>query len=249
MFSVAAMRKSGIVTSGLALHLDVRQSASYSGSGQDWNDLSGNGYNFFLGDDGTSANDPSYSAGPPAYFGYTGAADWNRQQAAYSGSIMRLIGRQNQAFTLEVGLYNPGITSQAYLASTSDGGVAQPGFGLEIGRTSNKLSVMMAANVRGTSTTAMSTGAWHTVGFRGIADGSNYNFLLDGAPDGTWAYNYSTFTTGDSTNQMRIGDSGRSAGGGSGLPTGARIMFVRAYTRALSDAEILRNYNIDANSY
>ena len=33
------------VTSGLVLHLDARDTNSYSGSGNTWNDLSGNNYN------------------------------------------------------------------------------------------------------------------------------------------------------------------------------------------------------------
>lgn len=243
---IAARRRSGIVTSGLALYLDARQSASYDGSSQNWNDVSGNGYNYFLGEDGTGSNDPTYAAGPPAYFGYT-VSTWNQQQADNLGSIMRRIARQDQNFTLEIGLYNPGITAQAFIASTADGGGGN-GFALEIGRTSNKLSTVMGAGIRGTSTTAMSSSAWHTVGFRGIADGSTGHFLLDGATDGTWTYNYTGFTSGDSTYKMRIGESGR-ATSGAGLPTGSRIMFVRAYTRALSDAEVLQNFTIDDASY
>lgn len=47
----------GIVTSGLVVHLDAGNSASYPGSGTTWYDLSGNGYN------GTLVNSPTYSSG------------------------------------------------------------------------------------------------------------------------------------------------------------------------------------------
>ena len=45
-----------IVTNGLALYLDAGNASSYPGSGNNWNDLSGNGRN------GTLTNGPTYSA-------------------------------------------------------------------------------------------------------------------------------------------------------------------------------------------
>lgn len=47
---------SGIVTSGLVLHLDAGNAASYPGSGTTWTDLSGSGNN------GTLVNGPTYSS-------------------------------------------------------------------------------------------------------------------------------------------------------------------------------------------
>jgi hypothetical protein len=48
--------RNGIVTNGLVLNLDAGQTASYSGSGTTWTDLSGNGNN------GTLVNGPTYSS-------------------------------------------------------------------------------------------------------------------------------------------------------------------------------------------
>ncbi|MEC8599678.1 MAG: hypothetical protein VXY15_04955, partial [Bacteroidota bacterium] len=40
-----------VITNGMVLHLDANNSSSYSGSGNTWNDISGNNYhvNFFNG--------------------------------------------------------------------------------------------------------------------------------------------------------------------------------------------------------
>lgn len=49
--------------SGLQIALDAGDIASYTGSGQKWLDTSGNGYDFFFGEDGTveAAKDPSFN--------------------------------------------------------------------------------------------------------------------------------------------------------------------------------------------
>ena len=46
MTGVSTISNNSIVLSGLALHLDAGNAASYPGSGTTWTDLSGNGYNF-----------------------------------------------------------------------------------------------------------------------------------------------------------------------------------------------------------
>ena len=56
-----------IVTSGLILHLDAGNSASYPGSGTTWTDLSGSGYNF------TVQSGSWVSAGAASYFNFGGS--------------------------------------------------------------------------------------------------------------------------------------------------------------------------------
>ena len=55
------------VTSGLILHLDAGNSASYPGSGTTWTDLSGSGYNF------TVQSGSWVSAGAASYFNFSGS--------------------------------------------------------------------------------------------------------------------------------------------------------------------------------
>jgi len=49
-----SIKRGGIVTNGLVLHLDAGNAASYPGSGTTWTDLSGNAYN------GTLTNGPTF---------------------------------------------------------------------------------------------------------------------------------------------------------------------------------------------
>jgi len=66
------------LTSGLQLCLDAGAAASYDGTAQSWLDLTGNGYDYFLGVDGSSSSDdPSFngSAGglsSSEYFSFDG---------------------------------------------------------------------------------------------------------------------------------------------------------------------------------
>lgn len=58
-----------LVTSGLAVHLDAANPASYPGSGTTWTDLSGNGYNF-------TVQAAAYATSPLAHFNFEGSFGW-----------------------------------------------------------------------------------------------------------------------------------------------------------------------------
>ena len=60
----------GIVTSGLVLHLDAGNAASYPGSGTTWTDLSGNSRN------GTLTNGPTYSSADGGSIVFDGTNDF-----------------------------------------------------------------------------------------------------------------------------------------------------------------------------
>jgi hypothetical protein len=60
----------GIVTSGLVLHLDAGNAASYSGSGTTWTDLSGNS------NTGTLTNGPTYSSENGGSIVFDGSNDY-----------------------------------------------------------------------------------------------------------------------------------------------------------------------------
>lgn len=68
--------------SSLVFYLDAGNSKSYIGSGTDWNDLTGNGYNF------TIVNTPTYGShkGTPC-FTFSGANDYAVRTAAISHDI------------------------------------------------------------------------------------------------------------------------------------------------------------------
>jgi hypothetical protein len=66
----AATGGGGIVTSGLVMHLDAGNAASYPGTGTAWTDLTGNGNN------GTLTNGPTYSAADGGSIVFDGSNDY-----------------------------------------------------------------------------------------------------------------------------------------------------------------------------
>lgn len=68
--SISLNTPSNIVTADLALWLDAANTASYSGSGSTWYDVSGNGHNCVFG------STPSYTSGSNGYFTFNGSSNY-----------------------------------------------------------------------------------------------------------------------------------------------------------------------------
>ena len=66
-----------IITSGLTMHLDAGNPASYSGSGTIWADLSGNSA------DQTLVGAPTYTPGTPSYFSFDGLGQYSTGSTPY----------------------------------------------------------------------------------------------------------------------------------------------------------------------
>jgi hypothetical protein len=101
----AAAASSGIVTSGLVIHLDAGDAASYPGSGTAWTDLSGNGNN------GTLTNGPTYSAADGGQIVFDGVND----EVIISGS------RTVTEATFEIWLKRTGTVNSAGFFYNRDG--------------------------------------------------------------------------------------------------------------------------------
>ena len=92
-----------VVTTGLQLYIDAGQTASYSGSGTAWNDISGNGNN------GTLVNSPTYtSAGEASYFSFGSGAS-QRTSFTYQTPVQT----SATAFTWNIWAY-PTANSDSY---------------------------------------------------------------------------------------------------------------------------------------
>lgn len=68
LLASAAAPSSGIVTSGLVMHLDAGNASSYPGSGTTWTDLSGNGNNLTLQNSPTWNSSGWFATGATGYF-------------------------------------------------------------------------------------------------------------------------------------------------------------------------------------
>jgi hypothetical protein len=89
-----------ISNSGLVLHLDAGNTASYSGSGTTWNDLSGNGSNVTL----TSTSFSSANGGSIVFNGTTSYADFNANVGSTNVVTVEMWVKTN-SLTTPTGMY------------------------------------------------------------------------------------------------------------------------------------------------
>lgn len=213
------------ITSGLVLNLDAGSRASYVGVGNSWNDISGSGFALTL------RNSPTFVAsGESSYFTLNGS---------------------NQDFYLAS--YGPTFTEITFNLWVWRNGT-QSGFaGLVISR--GNASGFFYTNQAGNPLTYM----W-------LGDGNTYNYSsgLDTANQ-TWSMATLTLTstnvkwyingilqhtrvnahTSSTFSNLYIG----SDGGLGGRYYNGRIAMVQIYNRALTDAEILQNFNAYRTRY
>ncbi len=97
------------ITEGLVLHLDAGNPLSYSGSGSDWYDLSGNDFHMSL------KNSPTFSSsGINKYFDLDGSSDHGICDGTVSGSVSATVsnlglGGTNQKTVVCVAMIDDGV--------------------------------------------------------------------------------------------------------------------------------------------
>ncbi len=212
---------SGIVTSGLVMHLDAGNAASYPGSGTLWTDLSGNGNN------ATLTNGPTYSAADGGQIVFDGTNDWA------SGSVINIAS----AGTVEVWFRKTGVGSPDagnvvdLMSNISPASTA----GWSCGIKGNKLDFYIANNgsfgVEDLSSATISDNTWYQAVF--TYNGSNKIIYINGVQDSI----FSSTVNGASTQIWGI----------AARNTGARnfkgsIPIVHVYNRALPLADIEQNF-------
>jgi len=207
------------VTNGLVLHLDARDTNSYSGSGNTWNDLSGNNYNATISG-GTFNNNGKY-------FYFDGSNDYINTNKTAS----------------QFGIYNTNYTMEAVfrVPNTSRGdnmvfGTNQnsPGRGLHNGTRNSKFYFGHYSQDIA-SGDIVSTNTWYHVTW--TYSGSTMRIYRNASQVASG--NKSRFT---GTTNIWIG-----TWGNSGRYFMVDIVYVKIYNRALSSQEITTNYNHYAN--
>ncbi len=222
----------GIVTSGLRVNLDAGNSASYSGSGSTWSDLSGNGNN------ATLINTPTYSSSQSGYFSFL---DTSTQYATISD-----IGSLSQ-WTVEA-WFRPTASFTGKVTA-----IVTNQFDL-----STKLNYSLGTNTAPGSYNICAgyfNGAWRTTS--GFAPTLNTWVHVVGTYDGTTIRQYVnavlntslTYTgTPQSGGQIRIARRWDETTASSNLYKGD-ISIIRIYNTALNAAEVLQNYNAVSSRY
>ena len=214
----------GITTNGLVLNLDAANNASYNGSGTTWVDISGSEF------DGTLINGPTYSnSGTSSSISFDGTDDYARVSDINTASEISIEG---WVYANSVGSFNA-IASQFKADTLAESSWVLETVGSDIRLYITNNSLLSFAS------TSFSTLVWtYIVGtFNGTTIKIYKNSVL-GDITGTIA------GLNDSNLNINIGAlySQNGSEGGTGLWNG-KIANVKIYNRALSQAEVLNNYN------
>jgi hypothetical protein len=223
-----------IITDGLVLYLDAANPKSYPGTGTVWSDLSGNGNN------GTLVNGPTFDSGNNGRIVFDGVND---SVVIPLSQSLQFLG--TSSYTIEV--WANQLVSQSgfpVLVGTEDGiAVGRDGINFSIWKsglttinfihdrfTSNTQRQSSYINIPDTSVIG------NVFQFTGTYDGINMNTYYNG-----FINRPSTESTGSVTNTITPFTLARR--GNSASYFNGRIYSVKVYNRALSQQEILQNYN------
>jgi hypothetical protein len=222
---------------GLVLYLDAANSASYSGSGNTWYDLSGNS------NKATFVDSPSFQSAPQLFFNFDGSNDY--MTIVRSSSMSPTSGLTQEVWfnfstipnaAIFIGLQYGSSTNNTYAlwmeSSTIYGGVNTSGSFAAIG--------IGISNISGNK--------WHN--FVHTYDGSAQRLYLDGvllnSANITGSIQYDVNNT-----RVLVGadDNGSGYNNGAGYFHSGKINQIKIYNRALSSEEITRNYNSTKKRY
>lgn len=250
----AGRRNLEIITDGLQLHLDagailsVPNVAGY----QVWLDLSGNNFHFVRGTGTTAeANDPTFNGTPGGmsaneYWLFDGN-DFFDAQAAFSGSILRTMGRRDQPFTIENYWWFADPTTDVQLIGTGNAtsnpnqnGLYWEWAGVATSRVGFRVT-SGGTSLTGSATNGAATGTWYQTAITGQMNGSTGYFVQNGVQNGTFSAN-TGWTSGDSSVACSIGR--RRLDAAFRPPNGTRVAIIRVYNRALTVDELARNFQV-----
>jgi len=210
-----------IVTDGLVFYVDAANDNSYPGTGTTWSDLVG-------GNDGTLTNGPTYDSTNGGSIDFDGVDD----------KVTTTFNNALGDFTACAWFKSTGLNTYERVLDKSYGG------GFWIGRSSNNANQWGGGIKQNQSPfgiyITLSDGDWHYIVSR--RSGSTHTILGDGI---TNTASQTVNTSLLNTNSLRIGHSDQP----NGDELEGNIGLVKIYNRALTDAEILQNYNALKNRF
>ena len=228
---VVTNQVSPVITSGLVLNLDAGNSASYSGTGTIWSDLSGNGYN------GTLTNGPTFVSGNGGSLVFDGVDD-----VTTFGNILN-IGLSSWTMSCWV-KFNGGSGTQGIIGKTSyrayDGRYTIYIENNNIGTFFQPNSVYMIT----TPITPYLDNKFHNLVMT-IDRSSMMYFYIDGISKGTPLSVSSTsgINLNTSTDNFYVGSYATNTGLNPAYFFNGNIGQASIYNRALTVAEVLQNFN------
>ena len=238
----------GIVTSGLVLHLDAGNAASYPGSGTAWTDLSGNGNN------GTLTNGPIFSAANVGQIVFDGTNDF----VAIAGSSSLAFNTGD--FTIETWFRLSSVTTDFdYIYSVGYGTSQHNEYSLRFGNSGFGNRLQFAVDASSDSTTYSfpedKTALLNTwVQFvhtregginRAFINGSARNFNNGIIPT---IYPLNSFNSSLGSATQFSSSLARAQTFGDFYAPMSNAIF-RIYNRALSASEVTQNWNTNRGSF
>jgi sulfur carrier protein ThiS len=214
------------LNANMRLLLESGTLASWPGSGQKWLDESGNGYDFFLGPDGTVA-----AAGDPAFVGAPGDATrnayWNFDGNDYftydavNEAWMDNLHMAGAKWSAVFSVYIPTLGVDYHLAGTAGHDSTKVGFNLFI--TGNHLELDVSnggvGSLAASGSLVINTVGWHVVGVSVDEAAGIGTFMIDNVTEDFVGY-YDTPSTAASAYKMQIGSAGNAA---FKVPNGTRL--------------------------
>ncbi len=222
-FGRRVVKYNSIVTSGLTMHLDANDPASYNGIGSTWYDLTGNS-------DQTLVGSPTYVSGSPSYFTFDGFTQYSTGSTPYvcpPNTYTKMVwfqisapGDNNIVSSAAGGHYMFfSNTSTLYAGNANIGPPYVPGFG---------------------SATSFNYGTWYcaTVVF---TDPQIYLYINGVQNDFDPTYSAGGHGGDGSVNLACFAPGGNLLNG--------KIAEVYCYGNALTAQQVLRNYNVTKSKY
>jgi hypothetical protein len=206
-----------IVTADLTMRLDASNSSSYPGIGSTWFDLAGTQDNISL------VNSPAYTSGSPSYFSFNGSTQRG------SGTALNVIPATS--YTKSLWFYLNAYVDNNLVSSDTGGHFMFFAGG-------NKLysgHANWGSYTLYPSVTSFSLSTWYYAALTfNTTDG--FNLYVNGSFDSSYTADKSARGGNGSTNLASFG---------AGNLLNGRIAKVYTYSRSLSSAEVLQNFNAD----
>jgi hypothetical protein len=211
-----------VPTNGLTLYLDAGLSTSYSGSGNQWYDLSGNS------NTATLQNSPTYSSSNQGVLTFNGS----NQYASISSPVNIPIGNSN--YTISV-WFNANSLGANGLVGWGNFGTSNQANALRLGG-QNLINYWWGNDLAVSA--SLATNTWYNVVAR--FDGTNREIWLNNVKLG-----------GDTPSGHNVPNANnfRIASTNNGEYFNGRISNVEIYNRAISDSEIAQIYNNLSNRF
>ena len=220
-----------IVTNGLILDLDAAKRDSYPGSGTAWNDISG------FQNNGTLTNGPTYSTSGAGSIVFDGVDD-----IVNFSSLRAYGGTDPHNYTAWI-KFNDG-SSYKWILNNGAGsnGTSLIIYGSKLGFFYNGGAAVVQAN------TTLSTGTWYHLSVSYLGE-TTVKMYVNGALDATKNTLSPTAGVGTSTWSATNQNPRLGAWFNGSFPFNGSIATTQIYNRALSDAEVLQNYNATKGRY